>query len=105
MTADNHRELHRGPSPAALPVDPVCGMTVDPATARASGLHDGRTYYFCCPSCMQKFQADPQRYLRRPADSSTSDGATPAGQAVDPVCGMTVEPAKAAGVAVHEGRT
>src|SRR5260370_11057047 len=44
-------------------VDPVCGMSVDPATARASTEYRGRTYYFCCPSCLQKFQADPERYL------------------------------------------
>jgi Cu+-exporting ATPase len=43
--------------------DPVCGMMVDPATAAASHVHDGRTYYFCCPSCKTRFQGDPQRYL------------------------------------------
>ena len=52
-------------APAA--VDPVCGMTVDPATAPASRSHDGRTYYFCCPSCASKFEADPARYLAAPA--------------------------------------
>ena len=47
--------------PAA--VDPVCGMTVDPATAPAKVEHEGRTYYFCNPSCARKFEADPRRYL------------------------------------------
>ncbi len=37
------------PSPAA--VDPVCGMSVDPATAPAHLAHDGKTYYFCAISC------------------------------------------------------
>src|SRR5262249_39481100 len=50
-------------APAAPAIDPVCGMTVDPATAAASGVHAGTTYYFCCPHCLQKFQADPPRYL------------------------------------------
>src|SRR5262249_29958335 len=38
-------------------------MAVDPATAPASFTLDGRTYYFCCPSCRQRFEADPERYL------------------------------------------
>jgi Cu+-exporting ATPase len=36
--------------------DPICGMTVDEATA----LHaerDGETFYFCCDHCRQKFLA------------------------------------------------
>src|SRR5437899_3069195 len=44
-------------------VDPVCGMTVDPASA-PSFAYSGQTYYFCCPHCLQKFQADPQQYLK-----------------------------------------
>src|SRR3954470_2231675 len=52
-------------SPASPAIDPVCGMTVDPATARASHVHDGQTYYFCCTHCLDKFRADPQRYLGR----------------------------------------
>jgi YHS domain-containing protein len=46
--------------------DPVCGMTVDPATAKASGLaveHDGVTYYFCGRGCMLDFRDDPGKYL------------------------------------------
>jgi Cu+-exporting ATPase len=85
-------------------VDPVCGMTVDPANAAAATVHQGTTYYFCCPSCRQKFEADPERYLAgRPASrgepSSTNKGVT------DPVCGMTVDPARAAGSVTHEGHT
>jgi Cu+-exporting ATPase len=44
-------------------IDPVCGMTVDPATAAGSFAHQGTTYYFCAKSCLQKFQADPAAYL------------------------------------------
>ena len=43
--------------------DPVCGMQVDPEKARARAEHAGRTYYFCCPGCAQKFQAAPEKYL------------------------------------------
>ena len=43
--------------------DPVCGMTVDPATSTISHEHVGQTYYFCCDGCRAKFQADPDRFL------------------------------------------
>jgi P-type Cu+ transporter len=43
--------------------DPVCGMTVDPTTAKWSHEHEGVRYVFCCESCLKKFQADPARYL------------------------------------------
>jgi P-type Cu+ transporter len=43
--------------------DPVCGMTVDPAKAKATAEHSGKTYFFCCAGCAKKFQADPEKYL------------------------------------------
>lgn len=42
--------------------DPVCGMTVDPSTTLRLE-HDGTTYLFCNPRCLEKFRADPARYL------------------------------------------
>jgi xanthine dehydrogenase accessory factor len=53
-------------APASVPVDaidPVCDMLVDVATARFVSEHEGQTYYFCCPACKKKFEADPARYL------------------------------------------
>src|SRR4051794_12618793 len=44
-------------------IDPVCGMTVDPADAAGSHRYNGKTYYFCNPSCLERFKADPQKYL------------------------------------------
>src|SRR5689334_12496309 len=38
-------------------VDPVCGMTVDPARAAGTSEHDGVRYYFCSPVCKQRFDA------------------------------------------------
>jgi len=49
-------------------IDPVCGMSVNPATARASTQYKGQALYFCCPSCLQKFEADPERYLSQQAN-------------------------------------
>ena len=45
-------------------VDPVCGMTVDPATAKLSAEHAGTRYYFCSGGCLAKFQADPEKFVR-----------------------------------------
>ena len=43
-------------------IDPVCGMTVDPATAPASVEHEGHTYHFCGKGCAKSFSADPAKY-------------------------------------------
>ena len=49
--------------PVVIPVvDPVCGMSVDPATATNTATYDGQTYYFCSPGCRSKFVADPATY-------------------------------------------
>src|SRR5262249_32985855 len=47
-------------------IDPVCGMTVNPATASHSIGHDGKDFYFCCRSCAEKFSAAPEQYLSKP---------------------------------------
>ena len=51
-------------------IDPVCGMAVDPATARHKAAHQGHDYYFCSAGCKAKFQADPAKYLEASAKSS-----------------------------------
>jgi P-type Cu+ transporter len=48
---------------SAVSKDPVCGMTVNPFTAKHSHAHEGTTYYFCCAHCLEKFKDDPRRYL------------------------------------------
>src|SRR5438552_2890009 len=47
--------------------DPVCGMAVDPATAKYRRAHGGQTYYFCCQHCAEKFEAGPEKFLQAPA--------------------------------------
>jgi YHS domain-containing protein len=44
--------------------DVVCGMEVDPASAPASSRHNGKTYYFCCKECKNKFDAAPAAFTR-----------------------------------------
>ncbi|HKU72016.1 MAG TPA: YHS domain-containing protein, partial [Burkholderiales bacterium] len=96
---------HAGPGHACCggaphAIDPVCGMKVDPATATDKLDYHGKIYYFCCDGCLELFRKDPERYLSR----QVARDAAPA-QVVDPVCGMTVDPASAAGSHVHDGTT
>src|SRR6185503_2928513 len=60
-------------------VDPVCGMTIDPADAAGHADYKGTTYYFCAESCLEKFKADPEQYLG--PGSGTGD---PGSKALDP---------------------
>lgn len=52
-----------GADQSALAKDPVCGMSVDPATAAATREYNGTTYYFCNPGCAAKFEQNPTQYL------------------------------------------
>ena len=47
-------------------IDPVCGMSVDPATAIQIKL-DGHSYYFCEVACADTFREDPQRWIKSEA--------------------------------------
>lgn len=51
---------HGGPGEAedGKVLDPVCGMTVDLATAKLTLEHEGRTYAFCAPACRKVFAQD-----------------------------------------------
>jgi YHS domain-containing protein len=46
-------------------VDPVCGMSVNRASAGATCEHEGQVYYFCVEECCRKFRQDPAFYLGR----------------------------------------
>ncbi|MGH7225766.1 MAG: heavy metal-binding domain-containing protein, partial [Gemmataceae bacterium] len=73
-------------------IDPVCGMTVDPASAPASVEHEGTKYYFCHHNCARKFQAEPSRYLHPQARREAMAPATaPPGSKVEYICPMDPE--------------
>lgn len=55
------------PQPAASAVDPICGMTVDVATAEFRSVYRGAFYYFCCAGCQQRFEKSPEQYAAGPA--------------------------------------
>ncbi|MDQ2834948.1 MAG: heavy metal translocating P-type ATPase [Acidobacteriota bacterium] len=78
--------------------DPVCGMTVDPAKAAGTSIYEGSSYYFCSSGCKKKFDGNPAQYLGT-AETDTFDART----VLDPVCGMKVDPAKAAGTEEYLG--
>ena len=98
-----HRHQH-GAMPASA-TDPVCGMTVDPAKTAHHAEHAGQTYHFCCAGCRTKFLADPQRYLKKAEAASCCHGDHHAGATTvkDPVCGMTVDPARTPHHVEHAG--
>lgn len=93
--------------------DPVCGMDVNPTAAKATAEHEGRSYYFCCSHCAEKFKASPAQYLNSAPKHMASSGpfvqlgavTMPVASVTDPVCGMAVDPAKAAGKVEHAGKT
>ncbi len=66
----SHHDHHGDPGHAsAAPhpgtaIDPVCGMTVDIATAKHKHSFGGSTWYFCSKHCVDKFAADPERYAK-----------------------------------------
>src|SRR5262245_28850375 len=85
-----------GSSRTAL--DPVCGMRVDPATARGGALvHAGTEYAFCSPHCRAAFEAEPARFVAAGEEEKESccAGAPPRtpvapGQAAAPGGGPTL---------------
>ena len=88
-------------------IDPVCGMTVDPASAAGSHQHGGKTYFFCNLSCLERFKAEPAKFLGGAKDPTVpTAGASDVeyicpmdpeihqrGPGSCPKCGMALEPA------------
>ena len=89
-------------------IDPVCGMTVDPASAAGSHVYAGQTYYFCAKHCLDRFAADPARFVtsQQGAKPPAAPSPSPGGQwtcpmhpeivrdapGSCPICGMALEP-------------
>jgi Cu+-exporting ATPase len=82
-------------------LDPVCGMTVEPATAAGSVEHQGKTYWFCSQHCVNAFRAHPEKYLgekkpERPSHGSYTCPMHPEivqmGPGSCPKCGMALVP-------------
>jgi Cu+-exporting ATPase len=104
---DHHRDHTDGGAHAAhgsVEKDPVCGMLVEIASAKFRHRLGDSTYYFCSQGCLDKFKADPDRYLNPSAiaPSEVAEGAVwtcpmPPEIRRDspgacPICGMALEP-------------
>jgi len=95
---------HRGHAHPDTAVDPVCGMTVDPAATAHHAEHAGRSFHFCSAGCRTRFVADPAKFLE---PDQTPAPVTPPGTIYTcpmhpqvrqvgpgncPICGMALEP-------------
>ena len=92
--------------PPAEVLDPVCGMTIEPADAVGSVDYNGERYYFCHPSCLTRFKADPEEFLATKPDSGDTAPSPPGTTYLCPMdpevrqdhpgacpkCGMALEP-------------
>src|SRR6195256_1381921 len=58
--------IHTEKSESVKAIDPVCGMKVDPTTAKFKSTHLGKEYFFCSAGCLAKFQANPEKILSSP---------------------------------------
>ncbi|MGQ0583873.1 MAG: heavy metal translocating P-type ATPase [Reyranella sp.] len=99
-------DCHHDPQDSRA-TDPVCGMKVTIAGAKNTTVHEGHTYYFCNPKCLQKFTAEPARYLN-PSEAAPAPPVAAGtiftcpmhpeirqvGPGSCPICGMALEPAE-----------
>ena len=87
--------------------DPVCGMSVNDSTPHQT-TNDGIRYYFCCASCLKKFESNPASWLNPTLRPMPKAGAKDAlymcpmdpeieqiGPGICPICGMALEPKEA----------
>jgi Cu+-exporting ATPase len=85
-------------------LDPVCGMTISPDEAAGTYEYKGTTYYFCHPSCLERFKADPESFLQPESAEPPAGGegivytcpmdpeVRQLGPGACPKCGMALEP-------------
>src|SRR6266568_4740777 len=96
-----HREHHIDAKTTVR--DPVCGMTVDPASSQHRFDYRGDTFHFCSAGCRAKFAANPQSYLNKSEPkTAVPEGAIytcpmhpqirQVGPGICPICGMALEP-------------
>lgn len=83
--------------------DPVCGMKVDPVTAKHRFSHHGTDYFFCCARCRERFIAEPDKFLQPKVPEPPAPAGTiyicpmdpeirQEGPGICPICGMALEP-------------
>ncbi|MCP1972472.1 heavy metal translocating P-type ATPase [Bradyrhizobium elkanii] len=91
------------PAEAAFAIDPVCGMKVNPTTAKHRFSYKGEEYLFCSGRCRERFEAEPEKFLKPrepepPAPAGTiytcpmHPEVRQVGPGSCPICGMALEP-------------
>ena len=120
---EQHHRPRSAVEPETIPTDttdPVCGMTVDPESAAGTSDYQGRRYLFCSPSCLTRFQAAPEQYIRHRSteEAHAAPQESPTREAVEytcpmhpevrqrgpgacPKCGMALEPVTLAAPMTH----
>jgi Cu+-exporting ATPase len=108
----HHAEAHaccggrhggEGQSDVATATDPVCGMKVNPATAKHRFTYQGEEFFFCSGRCRERFEAEPEKFLKprepEPPPSAGTIYTCPmhpevrqVGPGSCPICGMALEP-------------
>jgi Cu+-exporting ATPase len=101
---DHQRDHSHPQKPTEVTVrDPVCGMTVNPATSKHRFDYRGETFHFCSAGCKTRFSADPKVSLeRRAPEADVPEGTIytcpmhpeirQIGPGNCPICGMALEP-------------
>lgn len=88
--------------------DPVCGMSVDPASAKYWSSYAGKTYFFCSDTCRAKFEQNPKAFVASDATMALEDTSADSSEVIYtcpmhpqirqpgpgncPICGMALEP-------------
>ena len=118
MTRQHHHDCCSGSkaAPESKAIDPVCGMTVDPEKTAHHSRHQGHGWHFCASRCKQRFDADPDAFVRngerRPPEPIVADPDAAQryyicpmdpeirqlGPGTCPICGMALEPEMPHGV-------
>jgi P-type Cu+ transporter len=88
---------------AKTATDPVCGMRVDPATAKHRTSYKNQDYFFCSGRCRERFEAEPEKFLQPKQPEPVAPAGTiytcpmhpevrQVGPGSCPICGMALEP-------------
>lgn len=103
--SDTSHGVGHHPDGAVRNLDPVCGMTVDPATAKHRFAYKGQDFFFCSGRCRERFEAEPEKFLQPKSAALAEDvpegtiytcpmhpEVRQVGPGSCPICGMALEP-------------
>src|SRR5882757_4805046 len=103
MTDHKHMVDPAGHGDHVRASDPVCGMSVDPQTAKHRFACKGQDYFFCSGRCRERFEAEPDKFLQPKRPEPAAPAGTiytcpmhreirQIGPGACPICGMALEP-------------